>query len=49
MDHRLKVVEGRVWFIVLLYFGFGFSMKGKKKMSSMIILHTKLEAERTLT
>lgn len=26
----LKVVEERVWFIVLLYFGFGLSVKEKK-------------------
>lgn len=29
MESRLKVVEGRVWFIVLLYFGFRLSMKEK--------------------
>lgn len=29
MESRLKFVEGRVWFIVLLYFGFGLSMKEK--------------------
>lgn len=29
MESRLKVVEGRVGFIVLLYFGFGLSMKEK--------------------
>lgn len=45
MESRLKVVEGRVWFIVLLYFSFGLSMKEKMLM---IILYTKLEAESTL-
>lgn len=29
MESRLKVVEVRVWFIVLLYFGFGLYMKEK--------------------
>lgn len=38
-------MEGRICFIVLLYFSFGLSMKEKMLM---IILYTKLEAESTL-
>lgn len=35
----LKVVEERVWFIVLLYFGFGLFVKEKKNVFNDNSLH----------